>query len=130
MVAVTYRRMIKDGRKFLFTSSSSSWVTSARALLRYGPLSPFRTRRAVSSLLKKFLRLYDPLWLHDRGVVGSVEDFAEAVGLGREYTTRSGESWAREVVGAGERWVGEVWEGSTRVNVSLHEYGNRIFNIC
>ncbi|OWZ79263.1 prenylcysteine oxidase/farnesylcysteine lyase [Cryptococcus neoformans Tu401-1] len=111
---------IWDGRKFLFTSSSSSWVTSARALLRYGPLSPFRTRRAVSSLLKKFLRLYDPLWLHDRGVVDSVEDFAEAVGLGREYTTRSGESWAREVVGAGERWVGEVWEGSTRVNYAMN----------
>lgn len=48
----------------------------------------------------------------------SVEEFVEAVGLGREYTTRSGESWAREVVRAGERWVGEVWEGNTRANVS------------
>lgn len=130
MVAVTYRRMEKDGRQFLFTSSSSSWITSARALLRYGPLSPFRTRRAVSSLLKKFLRLYDPSWLHDRGVMYSVEDFAEVVGLGREYTTRSGESWAKEVVGAGERWIGEVWEGSTRVNVRPRKYDNHIFNIC
>lgn len=118
MVGVTHRRMEKDGQKFLFTSSSSSWITSARALLRYGPLSPFRTRHAISSLLKKFMRLYDPSWLHDRGVTDSIEEFVEAVGLGREYTTRSGESWAREVVRAGERWVGEVWEGNTRTNVS------------
>lgn len=118
MVGVTHRIMEKDGQKFLFTSSSSSWITSARALFRYGPFSPFRTRRAVSSLLKKFMRLYDPSWLHDRGVMDSVEEFVEAVGLGREYTTRNGDSWAREVVRAGERWIGEVWEGNTRANVS------------
>lgn len=111
---------IWDGQKFLFTSSSSSWITSARALLRYGPLSPFRTRHAISSLLKKFMRLYDPSWLHDRGVTDSIEEFVEAVGLGREYTTRSGESWAREVVRAGERWVGEVWEGNTRTNYAMN----------
>ncbi|WVQ80435.1 hypothetical protein IAT38_002540 [Cryptococcus sp. DSM 104549] len=115
---------IWDGSQFLFTTSSSSWSTTARAIARYGPLSPLRTNRAVSALVKKFTKLYDAKWLRERGVVESVEDFAEKVGLGREVTTRTGEDWARNVVGAGERWVGEIMDGSTRVN-----YGSNINQI-
>lgn len=66
------------------------------------------------------MKLYDPVWLSELVAARSIEDFAERVGLGREFTTRWGEEWALSVVGVGERWMGEIMEGSTRVNVSLH----------
>ncbi|WVQ76257.1 hypothetical protein IAR50_005922 [Cryptococcus sp. DSM 104548] len=111
---------IWDGQQFLFQSSSSDWLTSARAIWRYGPLAPLRTRRAVDKLLLKFKQLYNPKWLRERGPVGSIDEFAERVGLGTELTSRSGESWAKEVLGVGEKWIGEVWEGSTRVNYAIN----------
>ncbi|WWC58035.1 uncharacterized protein I303_100570 [Kwoniella dejecticola CBS 10117] len=107
---------IWDGSQFLFTTSSSSWIDSAKALWRYGPMSPYRTKSAVSSLVNKFLKLYDPAYLAQRGPVESVENFAESLGLGNEITTRTGEDWAKNVVKVGDKWLGEIWEGSTRVN--------------
>lgn len=47
-----------------------------------------------------------------------MEDFSERVGLGMEYVTRKGDEWARKLVGVNERWLGEIWGASTRVNVS------------
>ncbi|WVQ80436.1 hypothetical protein IAT38_002541 [Cryptococcus sp. DSM 104549] len=88
---------IWDGSSFLYTSTSPSWTSSPEANARYGS----------NSL---------PLTGVARGSVGSVEEFAEKAGLGREYTGRTGEEWASEVVGESERWVGEVMEGSTRAN--------------
>lgn len=69
-------------------------------------------------MLKQFAQLYNPKWLLKRGPVRSVEDFAETVGLGAEFTTKTGEDWAMHTVGVGDKWLGEVMEGSTRVNVS------------
>ncbi|WWD22349.1 hypothetical protein CI109_106840 [Kwoniella shandongensis] len=112
---------IWDGHQFLYSTSASdstpsSWLDTARALMRYGPLSYARTKSSVGGLLKRFARLYDPAWLAQRGVVNSIEDFAEKVGLGREFTTRTGEDWAKNVVKASDRWWGEIMEGATRAN--------------
>jgi prenylcysteine oxidase/farnesylcysteine lyase len=71
----------------------------------------------VASLLDKFAHLYDPEWLSKRGAVWSIDDFGEKAGLGKDLTTRYGAEWARKV-GMGDKWIGEVMEGSTRVNVS------------
>ena len=94
-------------------------MDTAAAIRRYGPLSPYRTKAAVKILLTKFSNLYNPTWLYSQGPAASIEDFAERVGLGREYTTRVGEEWAKTAVGVNQKWMGEIWEGSTRVNVSV-----------
>lgn len=51
-------------------------------------------------------------------MVESIESFAESIGLGKDLTTRYGTDWAK---GAGmkDKWVKEIMEASTRVNVSL-----------
>lgn len=72
----------------------------------------------MNTLLKRFANLYNPLWLAEHGASSSVDEFAERVGLGKEYTTRRGDEWAMKAVGVGEKWLGEIWEGSTRTNVS------------
>jgi prenylcysteine oxidase/farnesylcysteine lyase len=50
--------------------------------------------------------------------VDSIDQFAETIGLGKDLTTRYGRDWAKSV-GMGEKWIKEVMESSTRVNVSL-----------
>lgn len=111
----------------LYTTSTSkswwsNWLDTASAIKRYGPLSPLRTKAAVRTLMQRFGNLYNPIWLKEQGSAESVEDFAERVGLGMEYVTRRGEEWALGVVKVGTRWMSEIWEGSTRVNVSLSHY--------
>jgi prenylcysteine oxidase/farnesylcysteine lyase len=113
----------QDGKEFLYQTSTSksrysNWYDSLTALRRYGPLSPFRTQKAISALLVKFANLYNPEWLNQRGAAKNIEEFAERVGLGREYTTRRGDEWATGAVGVNKQWAGEVWDSSTRVNVS------------
>ena len=118
----------QDGTQFLYTTSidksrlSNYWDTIS-AIRRYGPLSPLRTNRAVSALVSRFKNLYNPTFLSKRGVVGSIESFAESIGLGKDLTTRYGIDWAK---GAGmkERWIKEIMEASTRVNVSAKRDGN------
>ncbi|WVF66429.1 hypothetical protein IAT40_001169 [Kwoniella sp. CBS 6097] len=110
-----------DGTQFLLTTSGSdstisNWLDSAKALWRYGPLSPMRTKSAVKSLVDRFLRLYDPVWMRQRGAVDSVHDFAENLELGNEYTTRTGQDWAHAVVKVGDKWLYEIMGASTRVN--------------
>lgn len=95
----------------------SNWLDTASAIKHYGPLSPLRTKRAVNALLGKFANLYNPVWLSEQGSASSMDDFAERVGLGREYITRKGEEWALGAVKVGVKWMSEIWEGSTRVNV-------------
>jgi prenylcysteine oxidase / farnesylcysteine lyase len=118
---------IWDGSSFLYTTSTSKsrwagWWDTLSALRRYGPLSPYRTNKVVGAMLAKFANLYRSDWLAARGVMRSVEEFADAADLGRAMTARSGETWAREDIGAGARWVNELMEGSTRCNVSLRTY--------
>lgn len=50
-------------------------------------------------------------------MVESIESFAESIGLGKDLTTRYGSDWAK---GAGmkDKWIKEIMEASTRVNVS------------
>ncbi|WVO14829.1 hypothetical protein L204_102468 [Cryptococcus depauperatus] len=119
---------IWDGQQFLFQSSDNEWWTTARVLWRYGPLSPYRTKRAVGQMIEKFKQIYNPVFLAQRGPVKNIEDFAESLGLGTELTSRTGQNWAKEVVGAGERWISEIMEGSTRVNYAsnmdkIHAFG-------
>lgn len=47
----------------------------------------------------------------------SIESFAESIGLGKDLTTRYGADWAKGV-GMKEKWIKEIMEASTRVNVS------------
>lgn len=108
----------------LYTTSTSKnmlsgWWDTLSAVWRYGPLSPIRTNGAVGAMLKKFANLYDPKWLLLRGAVRSIEEFSESVSLGKEMTMMMGEEWAMKTVGVGEKWMGEIMEGSTRVNVRL-----------
>lgn len=49
--------------------------------------------------------------------MGSIESFAETIGLGKDLTTQYGTDWARRV-GMKEKWIKEIMEASTRVNVS------------
>ncbi|ORX34627.1 Prenylcysteine lyase-domain-containing protein [Kockovaella imperatae] len=124
---------IWDGTQFLYTSSiSKKWYSdvydTVSALRRYGPLSPYRTRKAVGNLLSKFANLYHPTWLAQMGPARDVETFVERVGLGSEYTVRKGAEWATGVLGLGQKWVDEIMEGSTRVNyasnmVDIHALG-------
>jgi prenylcysteine oxidase/farnesylcysteine lyase len=65
----------------------------------------------------RITNLYNPTWLNSRGAVGSVDEFAEKVGLGREFTTRMGLEWGQSL-GLRQNWMGEIMEGSTRCNVS------------
>ncbi len=111
-----------DGTQFLFTTTVekgrwSGWWDTLAALRRYGALSPYRQRAAVGAIVKKFMRLYDPAWLANRGSVASVDEFAASADLGQVLTTRTGYDWARNVVKAGARWVDEIMEATTRVNV-------------
>jgi len=113
----------QDGQQFLYTTTSSSsrlsqWWDTLLALKRYGPLSPYRTNQIVKTLLSRFSNLYDPVWLNKQSAATSIEDFAERVQLGREFTTRWGDEWALKAVGVGKKWMSEIMEGSTRVNVS------------
>ena len=106
----------------LFTTATekgrfSSWWDMIGALRRYGPMSPYRTKNAVSDMVAKLSQLYDPLWVAEHGASRSIEDFAERMELGQELTTRKGGEWAKNVVKLGEKWVDEIMEGSTRVNV-------------
>jgi prenylcysteine oxidase / farnesylcysteine lyase len=115
---------IWNGTCFLYTTSLShslfsGWWDAISAVFRYGPLSPYRTNSAVSGLLKKFALLYNPKFLSEAGAAGTVQEMVERVGLGREMTMRKGQEWALEEVGVGDRWMGEIMEGSTRTNVSL-----------
>ncbi|KAK4685297.1 prenylcysteine oxidase / farnesylcysteine lyase, partial [Tremellales sp. Uapishka_1] len=115
---------IWDGSKFLFTTSTSSgrlasWWDAFGAIRRYGPLSPYRSKQMVARLLAKFANLYDPLWLSEREAARSIEDFAERLGLGTELTMRAADEWAVNTVGVGDKWMGEIMEGSTRVNYAL-----------
>ena len=41
----------------------------------------------------------------------------ERVGLGKEMTAKKADRWAMEDIGVGDRWMGEIMEGSTRTNV-------------
>ncbi len=79
-------------------------------------MSPYRSSAAIKVLLAKFANLYDPEWLAEKGVARSIEAFSERVGLGKEMTMKWGQEWALGQ-GLGEKWVGEVMEGSTRCNV-------------
>jgi prenylcysteine oxidase/farnesylcysteine lyase len=81
-------------------------------------LSPLRTNRVVDALVKKFKNLYNPDFLSKRGIVDGIDAFAESIGLGRDLTTRYGDDWAKSV-GMKDRWINEIMEASTRVNVSL-----------
>lgn len=114
---------IWDGMQFLFSTTVaksrwSGWWDTVAVFRRYGYLSPFRQRTAVAALLKKFARLYDPGWLANRGSVANVDEFASSADLGADLTSRTGEDWATNVVKAKSRWVSEIMEASTRVNVS------------
>lgn len=116
---------IWDGEKFLFTTTVtksrwSGWWDTVAALKRYGPLSPYRQGKAVGALVKKFANVYDPAWLAQRGTVNSIEEFASTMDIGVDMTTQSGSEWARNSVKVGDRWINEIMEASTRVNVSSH----------
>lgn len=76
----------------------------------------------MTALVKKFGKLYNPLFLAKRGVVNGIDQFAETIGLGKELTTRYGTDWAKSV-GMGEKWITEIMESSTRVNVSHNRFG-------
>lgn len=114
---------IWDGSVFLFQTSAeksrtAGWWDTLAALRRYGPLSPWYQKRSVDRLKSKFANLYDANWVAARGIVNSVSEFADSAGLGMSYTSRSGEDWALNEVGVNVRWMTEVMEGTTRVNVS------------
>jgi prenylcysteine oxidase/farnesylcysteine lyase len=114
---------IWNGTAFLYQTSTSSgyfsgWWDALSAVFRYGPLSPYRTNSAVAALLKKFALLYNPKFLSEAGAALGVSEMVERVGLGREMTGVRGDEWALKTVGVGERWMGEIMEGSTRTNVS------------
>lgn len=115
----------QDGTQFLYTTTvdktrfSNYWDTLS-AIRRYGPLSPLRTNRAVNALVKKFGNLYNPIFLAKRGVVDGIDSFAETIGLGNDLTTRFGSDWAKSM-GMKDRWIKEIMESSTRVNVSRLE---------
>lgn len=49
--------------------------------------------------------------------MGSIESFAETIGLGKDLTTQYGTDWAKRA-GMKEKWIKEIMEASTRVNVS------------
>jgi prenylcysteine oxidase/farnesylcysteine lyase len=112
----------QDGTQFLYSTTvdktrfSNYWDTLS-AIRRYGPLSPLRTNRAVNALVKKFGNLYNPIFLAKRGVVDGMDSFAETIGLGKDLTTRFGADWAKSM-GMRDRWIKEIMESSTRVNVS------------
>jgi prenylcysteine oxidase/farnesylcysteine lyase len=115
----------QDGTQFLYSTTvdktrfSNYWDTLS-AIRRYGPLSPLRTNRAVNALVKKFGNLYNPIFLAKRGVVDGIDSFAETIGLGNDLTTRFGSDWAKSM-GMKDRWIKEIMESSTRVNVSRLE---------
>ncbi|WWC85730.1 uncharacterized protein L201_000596 [Kwoniella dendrophila CBS 6074] len=106
---------IWDGTRFLSTTSSSTWFTSVKALWRYG-YSPMKTKSVVTKMVNKMLKLYDSTYLSERGPVESVEDLVENIGLGHEYTSRTGQDLAKNVIGVNKNWLGEIWEGATRTN--------------
>lgn len=115
--------VVQDGEEFLYITSLSKslfsgWWDALSAAWRYGPLSPYRTSSAVGAMLKKFSNFYNPKWLIKHGAARSIEEFVDRVELGRDITNVKGEEWALKTVGVSEKWMGEIMEGSTRVNVS------------
>lgn len=115
---------MQNGTTFLYQTSTSHSIFSGMwdtlsAAYRYGPLSPYRTNSAVNALLKRFVLLYNPKIMSDRGAVRSVEAMADHLGLGAEMTRRKADQWALKTVGVSDKWVGEVMEGTTRNVVSL-----------
>lgn len=114
---------VQDGEEFLYITSLSKslfsgWWDALSAAWRYGPLSPYRTSSAVGAMLRKFSNFYNPKWLIKHGAARSIEEFIDRVDLGRDLTTVKGDEWALKTVGVSEKWMGEIMEGSTRVNVS------------
>lgn len=54
---------IWDGQQFLIEGLDNSWWNSARMLWRYG-YSPMKVKNLVADVVSKFVRLYDPTYLH------------------------------------------------------------------
>lgn len=109
--------------RFLIATERStfSWRDKAKLLWRYGYLSPSRTQAAVASLLKTFSQLYDGAWL--ASVEGgaapwqTVERLSRALGF-EHLTKANARDYFVDEVKASERWVDEMVEGATRVNVT------------
>jgi prenylcysteine oxidase/farnesylcysteine lyase len=113
----------QNGTAFLYQTSLShsifsGWWDTLSAAYRYGPLSPIRTNSAVNALVKRFSMLYNFKIMSERGAVRSVRAMADHLGLGAEMTKRKADDWALKGVGVGEKWMGEVMEGTTRNVVS------------
>lgn len=112
------------------------WWNSARFLWRYG-YSPITAKGMVSNLVKSFLRLYDPFFLHrpshrndsysSNGSIGnrdsftksgypwhSIEDLAKALNF-TEMAAQDAESMFYNN-GVSRLFVEEMIEAATRVN--------------
>jgi len=107
---------IWNGETFVLTQTLSSgrlanWWSTAKIFWRYGFTAPLRARRLTSSVIDRFLQLYEAPHFPFR----SLTDVARLVALSPDITGKTGAEYLVEKA-VGALFVTEVVQASTRVN--------------
>jgi prenylcysteine oxidase/farnesylcysteine lyase len=105
-----------DGKKVVYSNTGVAWWDKLTSIIRYGLFSPSRQATAVAQFGERLAKAYDPSFLAERGTVDSIEEFANSLQLGDEYTGRSAYDWGTQVAGISSRWANEMWDMMTRSN--------------
>lgn len=120
---------IYDGRSLLFSTTSScspflsrrsstSWWDQTRLWWRYGHKSPSKARAAVQTVTDRLEQAYTAAWASKHGAQPDIEAWNEAVFGRSNLTAISAWEYLVDEVGVGHRWVDEIVESISRVNVS------------
>lgn len=107
-----------DGKNVVYTQIGVPWFDKLTSFFRYGLASPSRQAAAVATFVGRMAKTYAPSLLAQRGVVNSIEAYANSLQLGNEYTSKTGLKWATDTVGVSSLWANEFMDAATRTNVS------------
>lgn len=109
---------IWDGKNVVYTQTAITWLDTITSFFRYGLFAAQREAAAISTFVNRMAKNNDPLFLAQRGVMNSIEEYGASLQLGNEYTSRNGLDWAMNVAGMSSRWANEMVDTGSRVNVS------------
>ncbi|KAI5855313.1 Prenylcysteine lyase-domain-containing protein [Tricharina praecox] len=101
---------VYDGTDFVFTFPEGSWWTLAKLFYKYGPTSPYRTKKLTDAVVGKFLAMYQAPLFPFRSLSSAVEaaGLLPAVGTtGEQFLQQNGISTA---------FAQDLIQASTRVN--------------
>jgi len=101
---------VYDGKDFVFTFPEGEWWSLAKLFYKYGPVSPYRTKKLTEATVGKFLAMYNPPIFP----FSSLSDAVETVGL-LPAVGSTGEQFL-EQNGISKAFAHDLIQASTRVN--------------